>query len=499
MQLSHRELNSPSVTDHLFHLRRCIRSQSSIPTCHPDNCAFWKQAYEKSEAAHNHLLNTHHELEQQVEQLRFELRLSKTTDDPPGVKRKRRANSAAKRSTESRQNYTDKNTMRTQEENGSSAESIVNVESSEQPGGCKFFWEKSDFWLTTEPATFFARSFIALRRLLSERDSDVNTLATSLSKTCVAAHESLSESIKSYLLRATTATSKEAAQYAFRDVIRTSRTLRNCYSSFLQALERLVLKTGGGNSGIYAIALLFEHTLGHIHETAAIEAGNFVEQDEQHAVNQQRPPRSNLDEMSNVLTTLVIHFFQALDLSKLAHDQLLDSLIYIFLDHLGSSLSLVVFADIDATSPTTAQLGFLPPRGLKATSHVDQETATKTAQYEARYLVTILHHLMQCIDKRQSLEKSIFNPPLTLDNSLTNGDSAFATEVRIKLQKTLLRGVFGEDDESFRDALQRPDTKVLDDHFHVASSGQVEPREWFVGEVWRLLGWSVLTGNGGGL
>ena len=421
------------------------------------------------------------------------------------VKRKRAANSGAKRSTESRQTYTDAKMMQTQEANESSAETIIDVESSEQPGGCEFVQEKSDSLLTIETATLFARSFITLRRLFSARDSDVNTLVTSLSKTCVAAHESLSESIKSSLLQATTAKFKETAQYAFGDLIRTSRTLRICYSSLLQAVEKLFLKTGGENSGVYAIALLFEHILGHLHAAAAmkpgttIESGNSVEKNERHAVKQQPSQSSNLDEICNVLTTLVIHFFKALDLSKLPHSQVLDSLICIFLDHLGSSLSLVVFADVDAISTTAAQLGLLPPRGLIDTSQVDQQTATKTAQYEARYLVTILHHLMQSIDKRQSLEKSVSDPLLKLDKSLTNSDSAFAAEVRIKLQKTLLRGMFGEDDESFRGALQRPNTKATDNNVHVVSSPQEQPGEWFVGEVWRLLGWSVLTGHEGDL
>jgi hypothetical protein len=214
---------------------------------------------------------------------------------------------------------------------------------------------------------------------------------------------------------------------------------------------------------------------------------------------QQSSLSSNPDEICNVLTTLVIHFFKALDPSKLPHDKVLDSLICIFLDHLGSSLSLVVFADGDATSSTATQLGFLPPRGLIDTSHVDQQTAKRTAQYEARYLVTILRHLMQCIDKRQSLGRSVSDTCVTVDKPLTNSDSAFAAGVRIKLQKTLLRGVFGGDDESFRGALQRPNTKVIEDDVHVASSGQEEPGEWFIGEVWRLLGWSVLTGQEGDL
>jgi hypothetical protein len=357
----------------------------------------------------------------------------------------------------------------------------------------------------TESEALFARSFVTLRRLLSSREPDVNTLAKSLSETCAAAHESLSESIKLSLLRATTAEAREAGQFSFGDLIRTSCTLRICHSSLLQAVERLFVKAGSEHCGVYAIVLLFERILGHLHEIAVIksgttiEAGDSVEPEERRTIKQRPLPTLTLDEGCHALTKLVIQFFKVLDLSKLPHNRVFDSLICIFLDHLGSSLSLVVFADVDATSSTAAELGFLPPCGLLDTSHVDQQTATRTAQYEARYLVTILRHLMNCIDKRQSLRKSVSDPLLTLDKPLTNSNSAFAVGVRNKLQKTLLRGMFGDDDESFRDALPRPVVNAIDDDVDVARSGQEDPGEWFVGEVWRLLGWSVLTGHNGDL
>jgi hypothetical protein len=83
----------------------------------------------------------HHELEQQVEQLRADLRLSKAIDVQAGVKRNRGVNLATKRSAKARQTYANAKMMRTQEANGSSAETLVDIESSEQPGGCKLIQE----------------------------------------------------------------------------------------------------------------------------------------------------------------------------------------------------------------------------------------------------------------------------------------------------------------------------------------------------------------------
>lgn len=347
---------------------------------------------------------------------------------------------------------------------------------------------------------------MTLRRLLSAKESHANTLATSLKRTCVAADESFSESIKSFLLLpASTTKAREAGQAAFGDLIRTSQALRLCYSSLLEAARRLFVKASSEQCGVYAIVLLFEDILRHLHEIAAIkagttiEAGRSVKQDKRRTVKQQPPSTSNLEETCNSLTKLAIHFFEALDLSQLPHNRVLEGLVCVFLDHLGSSLSLVVFADVDAAASNAAQLGFLPPRGLLDTSDHDQRAATKTTEYEARFLVTILRHLVLCIDKQQSLMKSESAPLLTLKKSLTTSNGAFAERVRVKLQNTLLRGVFGDDDESFRDALRRPLTNIVDDDVDVPSNGREEPGEWFVGEVWRLLGWSILTGQNGDL
>jgi hypothetical protein len=70
------------------------------------------------------------------------------------VKGKREANSAAKRSTESRQTYTDGKMVLIQEANETSAETVMDVESKEQTGGCKLIQEKSDSLLTTDSNPF---------------------------------------------------------------------------------------------------------------------------------------------------------------------------------------------------------------------------------------------------------------------------------------------------------------------------------------------------------
>lgn len=54
-----------------------------------DGCAFWKRAYEKSEATQSDLLDRNYELSLQIEQLRNGPRRPKVVGTQSGVKRKR--------------------------------------------------------------------------------------------------------------------------------------------------------------------------------------------------------------------------------------------------------------------------------------------------------------------------------------------------------------------------------------------------------------------------
>ena len=78
--------------------------------------------------------------------------------------------------------------------------------------------------------------------------------------------------------------------------------------------------------------------------------------------------------------------------------------------------------------------------------------------------------------------------------------NAFAKQVE-KLQNTLLKGIFGGDDETFRDSLQL--SPVLENGARETPPSRVdlaEPTpERFTGEMWRILGWDILAGDGAGL
>jgi hypothetical protein len=160
--------------------------------------------------------------------------------------------------------------------------------------------------------------------------------------------------------------------------------------------------------------------------------------------------------------------------------QILEGCLCTFLNHLGSSLSLTVFADDQSSEQREIFAGILPPKGLQAISDIDSGTVIQAVQLEAPYLVNILEKAMSFVDSH----KGIMSPHSASLLSLS----------KEKLQMTLLRGVFGNDDETFRKALQKPvqPESGVDPDLPTQGS-QAGTCEWFTSEVWRILGWNILS------
>ncbi len=122
-------------------LRRCIYSGSQTALRRLDSCAFWRQAYEKSEVAHNDLLDKHHELEQLLEQLRGDLRQSSADHAQAGLKRKRNVKQAAKKSTNCKLISADASMDGPQRPDRRSEDTDSDLSTSDNLGGCELLRE----------------------------------------------------------------------------------------------------------------------------------------------------------------------------------------------------------------------------------------------------------------------------------------------------------------------------------------------------------------------
>jgi hypothetical protein len=246
---------------------------------------------------------------------------------------------------------------------------------------------------------------------------------------------------------------------------------------------------GEVGSIIFKTILLFETTLAKIN-TFAIQIAKGMAESKLKATTSKAKSRSAKQYQSHFtqdhraslqsLAHLTVTMLTTIDPSREPQSQILEGCLCAFLNHLGSSLSLVVFADDQFTQQREIFTGILPPQGLQGASDIDLEAAIQAVQLQAPYLVYILEKAMAFVNCHQEIINSRPASLLSLSKE--------------KLQNTLLKGVFGNDDETFRNALRRPTQPESGvDSDLPTPLGEAETPEWFTSEVWRILGWNILS------
>jgi len=279
--------------------------------------------------------------------------------------------------------------------------------------------------------------------------------------------------------------------------------------NFLRKTYPVLLKgayspNGEGHMSVVVaeISQLFLHLLGRLHKLCLEETVRQDAQEKSRArkarANTRIPQKDislqkeNHDSSCQALATLLVHMVLELDTRTRAGQLLLEALICGFLDHIGSSLSLVVFADPSVSS--LDGLGLLPPRGLLDVEHVTTGSALTTAHNEAPYLVYILGKVMEYLDKIAVTSNREGAPLLSIANDGLADSSSFGRRLRDKLQNTLLRGVFGDGDNAFTAGLNRIDGVEDGDisALFEALKQEEDTSEWFIGRLWELLGWDIL-------
>jgi hypothetical protein len=113
--------------------------------------------------------------------------------------------------------------------------------------------------------------------------------------------------------------------------------------------------------------------------------------------------------------------------SKKSHSHILEGCLCVFLDHLGSSLSLAVFTGPQPPQEQETFAGLLPPQGLQDMSALASENPTRAIQLEAPYLIHILDNVMTFINTHQTLIsfRSASSPSSFRDSS-SSCSNAFA-------------------------------------------------------------------------
>lgn len=180
------------------------------------------------------------------------------------------------------------------------------------------------------------------------------------------------------------------------------------------------------------------------------------------------------EEIPRELTDLLCSMARSLDLEKEDDQKVMEGFLFVVLGRVGRMLALFVFKDLQL--PLEACPGLQPPDGLSS-MHLEG-LSPDVGKCEATYLIKLLRSLF--LD----------------DNSPISGHSEkgvpFLRGQKDRLQRTLLKAIFGEDEPLFHQGLRRPNTPPPQDN-NGDEAEKSEFSEWFTQELWNLVGWDVLS------
>lgn len=249
---------------------------------------------------------------------------------------------------------------------------------------------------------------------------------------------------------------------------------------------------------------LFQTLLDTVHKQALDEARRRTDQ----WSSKERKAKSNTKAMKDppehgaasfalsaaLLVRTAQHMVAAFDLDVSHHCQVFKSVLSVLIDQVGSVLSLFVFADPQNTAIDDKLIE--QPGRWRQDSGTDMNTTLAAAEIKAPHVLAVLKSTLRFLREREHAlpvrSREIIGGTLTdIDNDL------LSRSIEKRLQHTLMRGVFGADDGKFTEAFTRPSTPQSNDIEDVLedAGAEVNGSEWFIGQIWELLGWDILSGK----
>ena len=196
------------------------------------------------------------------------------------------------------------------------------------------------------------------------------------------------------------------------------------------------------------------------------------------------PAPQHPSELYGIRLELCKLFVQMLSLVQLEADwrrEVVDGAMYSLLSRAGTILKAFVFED---------QNDDQVPSDIEPSPINDQNTLLE----EAPFMVWILERAMAIV------QRSSANADMeTIQKSQIGGHRAFETPhleisdiARSRLQNTLMKAVFQDDERNFEDRLFEPTSPGFDFGSTLPTIGRDNIANWFKSEIWRLVGWDIL-------
>ncbi|KAL2438592.1 hypothetical protein ABEF95_011946 [Exophiala dermatitidis] len=346
------------------------------------------------------------------------------------------------------------------------------------------------------------RSLRSIRRSLRLEVPDRDHIATTIQTIISAIRRSIGPGQKG---------ARDQAHAEEQSIQHLCRVTGHAYSSILEAVKiaRLDADKGGERlaSTLSDIVRLYETFLGRLHQCTLDEAVRISDATKSSKRGRRSGtkalkrtplvPSSAYTNEAKLLAKTLTRMVTDLDTSSDIHCELLEGFLCALLDHVGSVLSLFVFGRTGQGCRDST--GVLPPRGIVDVAHLDLEAAMGSAKLEGPYLIFVLR---RCVDFLHTGTKQMSEVSISLFSLQQRNPrraQGLREHIEKTLQNTLLRGVYGDDDDTFYNALRRHEAEDEEEIGAVklmeGAEQDEDAAEWFIGQLWEHLGWDILSGS----
>ncbi|KAJ5213498.1 hypothetical protein N7449_000667 [Penicillium cf. viridicatum] len=461
-----------SVKEYIVQIRQFIKKtkdldQVVVTDKFFDSVSFWQQAYERSEAGQSKLQDQVHELNQRIEGLLAKLHAKVTGNENENMPvNKRKAPAVGK-------NVNSSNMARKLTKLPKGMQKSIPLMEDEDSG--------------EEDVLCLNRQLHTVQKALQRRtnnSSETNSLAVDAVILCKSAEQRLIQTIQNE----TSMTEQKPSQTEQANTPDTDAVMNGVTVAF-HLTHKALHKIAGAENGmqhqgqvIYYLVGLFESTMTALtlHCTAISKQKPVTGTNEENKRTKEKSSPTN-NEIASHLADLLCTMALSLNLTCAEDQEVMEGFLFLVLDRMGKMIALHVFHDLRLPMGICPAMTF--PDGLEAMT--DEGLMPNEAQLEAKYLVRLLGRMLNA----ESCE--MLNAESCESALEASAARQFVANAKDRLQKTLLRAVFGPDDRLFREGLRRPHTpppQVLDGQ----QVDQEKFSDWLTQELWRLVGWDVL-------
>ncbi|KAJ5656318.1 hypothetical protein N7507_008268 [Penicillium longicatenatum] len=462
------------VKDYILEIRHFIRNgmQVESPDKFFDSVAFWQKAYKESETEQVKLLNKVFELEQRTQDLRSKIKESQNAGNSfsPSSKRKVPSSESLKSLRPPRKKTQSRNSQ-TQKAQATDNEDDENHDNANVPK--------------------LMRQLYTVQRALQKRHNS-RPLTTDAVTLCKITETEILEA----MIRLNTPENQwkipSSQQVPLGAVTKAAGLSFNLVHKALHKVVGTQEEDYCKSQIIYYLVCLFESTMGALtqictaptrsHSSAILREtsnGNKTKAKGQRNSRKKKAPmvskgdklETEKNTAQRLLLDLLCTMAMSLDLARSEDQEVMEGFLFIAIERLGKMLALFVFENHPLPSDSCPDLE--APQGIRAMK--EEGVTHKLAQLEAE-------HLVQFLDR-------VLSPQIPGTEIM---HLRFIQNTKKRLQKTLMQAVFGGEDPLFREGLVRPVTPPA-----LNSNGRSPARqefpEWFTEELWRLVGWDLLS------